>query len=386
MKNKEGNPLDDVKVSQSVIKKVKEDKTSLCSTDTSSDELLSKQASVMAFDLKSIMCVPILAQDKFVGLVYVSSNAISKCFTNKDLELMVAIIGQVGLAIDNLHLLEVQKKQEKLQRELEIANSVQASMLPDYDPDVLTLDISGYSCPAANLGGDYYDYFKISDSQFGLAVGDVNGHGITASLLMAMAKSCLFVQGQIDPNVTPVMTALNSMVYSGTKTRLFMTFIYAIFDIFNNTVTFASAGHHLPYHYKKALNKLQPINLAPVYPLGVREKVKFKEITINLDPEDILVFYTDGIIEAKNMEEEEFGFERLEELIVANAHLSAKKLKELILDTYKTWIKGRELADDIDDVTVVVVKVKSDVIFEVPKQEEIKQSKLKTGFLTLVGR
>lgn len=380
-----GNSPDGVKVSRSVINNVKQNKSPLCSTDTSSDELLSKQASVMALDLKSIMCVPILAKDTFVGLVYVSSNAVNKCFTNKDLELMIAIIGQVGLAIDNLQLLEVQKKQEKLQRELEIAQSVQASMLPDYDPDVLTLDVSGYSCPAANLGGDYYDYFKISDSQLGLAVGDVNGHGITASLLMAMAKSCLFVQGQIDPNVIPVMTALNSMVYSGTKTRLFMTFIYSIFDIFNTTVTFASAGHHLPYHYKKVLSKLQPINLAPVYPLGVREKVKFKELTINLDPEDILVYYTDGIIEAKNTEGEEFGFERLEELIVNNAYMPAKELKELIVETYKEWIKTRELEEDIDDVTIVVAKVKP-VVTDVPKQENIKQSKLKTGFLTLVGR
>ena len=383
--DKEGNVLTDVKISKSVIKKVKESKSPICSTDTTSDEILSKQASVMALDLKSIMCVPILAQDKFVGLVYVSSNAVNKCFTDKDLDLMSAIIGHVGLAIDNLQLLEIQKKQENIERELEIANSVQASMLPDYDPDILTLDVSGYSCPAAKLGGDYYDYFKISDSQFGLAVGDVNGHGITASLIMAMTKSCLFVQGQIDPNVLPVMTALNKMVFGGIKERLFMTFIYSIFNIFESTVTLSSAGHHLPYHYKKNLGKLQPINLRAIYPLGVRENVKFTETTVSLDPEDLLVYYTDGIIEAKNMDEEEYGFERLEDMIVKNSDMSAIELKELILNSYKSWIKGREMEEDLDDVTVVVVKVKPSV-FDVPKQAEVKQTKLKTGFLTLVGR
>ena len=316
-----------------------------------------------------------------------------------DFEFLNTLMNQVALSIDNLQLLEIQKKQLKLEKELEVAHTVQASMLPDYDPDVTSLDVSGYSCPAAKIGGDYYDYFKISDTKFGLAVGDVNGHGITASLLMAMAKSCLFVQGQIDPNVIPVINALNRMVFGGTKERLFMTFIYSIFDIVNSTVTMSSAGHHLPYHFKKTTGQLEPINLKPVYPLGVRETLKLQEATIKIEPEDILVYYTDGIIEAKNIQEEEFGFERLEMLIKNNAKMSAKRLKDLMTRKYAEWIRGREMAEDIDDVTIVVVKVKPTFLDSSEEEEfdrleaeeelkdaEDRQKKVKTGYLTLLGR
>ena len=309
-----------------------------------------------------------------------------------DFEFLNTLMNQVALSIDNLQLLDVQKKQMKLEEELLMAQNVQASMLPDYDPDFMDLDVSGYSCPAAKIGGDYYDYFKISDAKFGLAVGDVNGHGVTASLLMAMAKSCLFVQGQIDSNVIPVMTALNKMVYGGTKERVFMTFIYSIFNIFENTVTISSAGHPMPYHYKKSSGKLESIPLKPVYPLGVRENLKLQEITVKIEPDDIFVYYTDGIIEAKNIHEEEFGFDRLESLIVSNAKLSAKKLKNLMLNKYREWIKGREMAEDIDDVTIVVVKINPSFI-DSGDHEEIEENvkhesytkKLKTGFLTPIG-
>src|SRR5690606_29253260 len=134
-------------------------------------------------------------------------------------------------------------------QELALARNIQSSMLPDYIPDIPSLDIIGFSQSADAVGGDYYDYFKISDHELGLAIGDVNGHGVSASLLMSMAKSCLFVQGKIDPAVIPMMTALNSMIFGGIKERLFMTFVYSIFDLRQHTVTLSSAGHHLPYHY-----------------------------------------------------------------------------------------------------------------------------------------
>ena len=318
-------------------------------------------------------------KDKRKGVFFIDSEIIDSQFIN-------TLMNQVSLCIDNLQLLEVKKQQLKMEQELHVANTVQSSMLPDYAPDILTLDVSGYLMPAANLGGDYYDYFKISDSRFGLAVGDVNGHGITASLLMAMAKSCLFVQGRLDPNVIPVMNALNEMVYGGLKKRLFMTFIYSIFNIDDNTVTLSSAGHHLPYLYRKETKKLEAINAKPLYPLGVRETVKYKETTFSVNPGDILVYYTDGIIESKNIHEEEFGFDKFEQLIVDNAHLSSSDLNKLLVNKYKEWIKGRELAEDIDDMTIVVVRVKDPNQPEPVKMEQENQAKLKTGFLTLIGR
>lgn len=377
--DKEGRPLEDLQVSRSIIHRVLESKQPLCLVDMNEDAQLASQKSIMALELRSVMCVPIFGRsEQVLGLVYVSSQAVSYTFTERDITLMESIIRQVGLDIENRNLMEIRKKQELMNQELELARNIQSSMLPDYIPDIPSLEIVGFSQPAAAVGGDYYDYFKISDHEFGLAIGDVNGHGVSAGLLMSMAKSCLFVQGKIDPSVLAVMSALNAMIYGGTKERLFMTFVYSIFNLLDNTVTLSSAGHHLPYHYSAPDKAMKPVQVKPTYPLGVREKAKFNEVTIQLAPEDVLVYYTDGINESHSPEGEEFGFERLEQLVLKHAHRSASEIQQVILQAYTDWVGG---AEPEDDMTLVVVKARK--VLAGPEQVA---SKLKTGYLTLINR
>ena len=375
--NQDGQPLPEVLVSQSSIQRVLDEKQALCVVDMQDEAQLAHQKSVMALELRSVMCVPIYGKkEQILGVVYVSSQAVSYTFTPRDLELMESIIRQVGMDIENRSLMEIRKKQELLNQELSFARNIQSSMLPDYQPDIPSLDITGFSESAEAVGGDYYDYFKISDTEFGLAIGDVNGHGISASLLMSMAKSCLFVQGKIDPSVVAVMSALNGMIFGGTKERLFMTFVYSIFDLLNHTVTLSSAGHHLPYHYKAKEKRLEPVQVKPTYPLGVRDKARFNEVTLKLEPGDVLVYYTDGIIEAHTPDGEEFGFERLEALILEHHHRSASDIQNQLIRAYNQWIQGQ---DPEDDMTLVVVKARNQ---DLPDSEP----KLKTGFLTLINR
>jgi serine phosphatase RsbU (regulator of sigma subunit)/serine/threonine protein kinase len=377
-----GKPLDSVKVSHSIIQKVLSEKEGIDIVDMQEDSLMASQKSIMALDLKSVICAPIFGKEEALrGVVYVSSQAVNHTFSPRDRELIESIVLQVGLDIENRHLMEIRKKQELLDQELSFARSIQSSMLPDYIPDIPSLDIIGFSESAAAVGGDYYDYFKISDFEFGMAIGDVNGHGVSAGLLMSMAKSCLFVQGKIDPGVLAMMEALNGMIYGGTKERLFMTFIYSIFQLQNNTVTLSSAGHHLPYFYRAATGEMEPIQVKPTYPLGVREKVKFNEVTVQLAPHDILVYYTDGIVEAHTPDGEEFGFERLEQLIIANREKGSAGIQEALLQAYRDWVGDQEAEDDM---SLVVVKARP---VEPPAPEApAKKQKLKTGFLTLINR
>lgn len=383
--DRQGRPLEEVQVSVSSIQKVLSDKQALCVVDMQNDAQLAAQKSVMALELKSVMCVPIYGkEEQILGLVYVSSQAVSYTFTHRDLALMESIIRQVGLDIEHRHLVELRKKQELLDQELALARNIQSSMLPDYVPDIPSLDIIGFSQPAAAVGGDYYDYFKISDHEFGLAIGDVNGHGISAGLLMSMAKSCLFVQGKIDPSVLAVMSALNGMIYGGTKERLFMTFVYSIFDLEKHTVTLSSAGHPLPYHYAARLGGLQPVQVKPTYPLGVRDKARFNEVTVQLEPDDVLVYYTDGINEAHSLEGEEFGFDRLEALIVQHSGRTASEIQAALLEAYRDWVGDQEPEDDLTLVVVKARRVHTEPTPDSSKSESSK--KLKTGFLTLINR
>ncbi|MBC7473591.1 MAG: SpoIIE family protein phosphatase, partial [Candidatus Sericytochromatia bacterium] len=347
----------DVKVSSSIIKKVMETGKSISVVDTMDDKAVSTQASIMALDIRSVMCVPLVNNKKVLGIIYVSSKTLVKSFTPRDLSLLEDIVGQTALATENLNLLELQIKQNQIKQELDIARNIQKSMLPSGDPEFENMEISGYSVSATEVGGDYYDYIHLEDNRFSIAFGDVTGHGVSAGLLMAMAKSCMFVQCKVDPNVIPVMTALNSMILGGkTERRLRMGFLYSVFDLNDNTLTISSAGHPLPYYYKHENRDLEPIKVIPGYQLGVKESTKFRETKVQLAPKDVLVYFTDGIVESRNIDGEEYGYDRFEEFIKINSFLSAKDLKEAIIDDYNSWIAGLEEADD--DMTIVVVKMK----------------------------
>ncbi|MFN8670639.1 MAG: SpoIIE family protein phosphatase [Candidatus Sericytochromatia bacterium] len=355
--NKDGDKNIEVKTSSSIIKRVKETERSVSLVDTMDDKSISTQASIMALDIRSVMCVPLISNKKMLGVIYVSSKTLVKSFSAKDLSLLEDIVGQTALALDNLSLLEVEIKQKQIKQELDIAKNIQTSMLPSSDPEFEQLDIAGYSCSATEVGGDYYDYIKLEDNKFALAFGDVTGHGVSAGLLMAMAKACMFVQCKIDYNVLPVMDVLNKMILgSKTDRKLRMGFLYSIFDLEQNTMTISSAGHPLPYFYKNEIKDLEPIKVIPAYQLGVKDTTKFRESKITLAKDDVLVYFTDGITEARSLDNEEYGYDRFEEFIKDNAHLSAKDLRDKILDEYHTFTKG--LAEADDDVTVVVIKVK----------------------------
>jgi serine phosphatase RsbU (regulator of sigma subunit) len=303
------------------------------------------------------MCVPLASNNRLLGVVYVSSRTLVKSFSARDLSLLEDIVGQTALAIENLSLLEVERKQDQLKKELDIARKIQKSMLPAGDPELEKLEVAGFSQSATEVGGDYYDYLQLAENRFAIAFGDVTGHGVSAGLLMAMAKSCLFVQCQQDPEVIPVMTALNKMICgSKTEKRLRMGFVYSIFDLQNKMLNISAAGHPLPYHYRQKIGELEPIKLITGYQLGVKDSTKFRETTVELSVNDLLVYFTDGIVEARNIEQEEYGYERLEELIRNNSSLSATELRELILKEYYNWTG--ENSEMEDDITVVVVRVK----------------------------
>ncbi len=355
--NKEGNREIDLKISSSIIKKVTETNKSVSVVDTMDDKSISTQASIIALDIRSVMCVPLISNKKLLGVIYMSSRTLVKSFTQKDLSLLEDIVGQTAVAIENLNLLEVQRKQDQLKQELEIARNIQKSMMPSGEPQFEKLEISGYSCSATEVGGDYYDYIMLDEDRFAIAFGDVTGHGVSAGLLMAMAKSCMFVQCKVDPNVIPVMNALNSMILGGkSERRTRMGFLYSIYNMKDNTMTISSAGHPLPYYYKHEIKELEPITVIPAYQLGVKESTKFRESTIQLAPKDVLVYFTDGIVEARNTQGEEFGYDRMEDFIRGNSFLSSTELKEAILEEFYKWTVG--VPEMEDDITLVVVKIK----------------------------
>lgn len=244
-------------------------------------------------------------------------------------------------------------EKQKMEQELKTATLIQQSMLPEDDPMIKGYEISSYARPAKQMGGDYYDYIQLSDKRLGVVVGDVSGHGVPAGLLMAMTKSSLYSQIKTSYKVPDVLFAMNNMVHEVLGKKLLMTFCYSILNLDKRKLSFSSAGHHFPYLFSSKNQEL--ISLESIaYPLGVRKDVRYKEKSVHLMPGDMLLFYTDGIIESRNQTEEEFGFDRLEDLLRKNWHLPAKDIKENIIETIDNFTGENP---QFDDITLIVIKV-----------------------------
>ena len=260
-----------------------------------------------------------------------------------------------NLMTDNLksYMAEMVEK-ERIEHDLQTASKIQSSILPEKDPSLEGYEVISYFHPAKEVGGDYYDYLYLPNNQLGIVIGDVSGHGIAAGLLMSMAKSCLYNQIKSSHRVEDVLFAMNNMVHELLHKRLLMSFCYSILDLQRRKLTYSSAGHHFPYHYSASESNLRSLE-SIAYPLGVRRNTHYKKKTAHLKRGDLLIFYSDGIIETMDAKDDLFGFERFEELIVRNAHLPPNELKESTLRELKAFSKGTPQGDDI---AIIIIKVK----------------------------
>lgn len=258
------------------------------------------------------------------------------------------------------------KEQERMSQELATARKIQQAMLPSEPPESRALNIDFFAESASEVGGDYFDFLPLENGKMAIAIGDVTGHGVPAALLMAMIKSCLHTQVRTNHQVAEVMSVANNAVFTSTFDRRLMTFFYSILDTKRGTLTFANAGHLHPYLFRAASREVTTLETHS-YPLGVRPNVTYKEQSTELEAGDLLVFYSDGIIEAQNPHGEEFGFDRLEAFIRKNGHLRASELVREFLQQWRSFVFEGNIQATDDDVTVVAVKLVDEALLEEAK-------------------
>ena len=275
-------------------------------------------------------------------------------------------IGDLGRSFNIMAEALVQQRENlresaRMSQELATARRIQQAMLPASAPLNRRLNIDFYLDTSTEVGGDYFDFLELSPHEIGLVIGDVTGHGVPAALLMAVIKSCLHTQVLTNHQVTEVMEIANSILYQSRFERRFMTFFYSILDTREGKLTYANAGHLYPFVYRRITGTVETLEQAS-YPLGVRPTLKVRPRETILDPGDVLVFYSDGLIEATNALGEEFGFERLEALLATHGHMHAEGIKGRILEEWHAYVFGDDDVQAVrharadDDITVVVVK------------------------------
>ena len=251
---------------------------------------------------------------------------------------------------------EAAREQERWQQDIRRAHEVQMAMLPQEDLSTEKIEISGYCSPAADVGGDYYDYLLLEDDKLGIIICDVTGHGFYSGLFVAMAKSCLHNQAKIDYSVGKIMEAMNRTVSISIQSGLLMSCCYILIDFQNHILTYSNAGHPYPYHYSRSANSLERLFSTDMI-LGIPgfEESKFTKEERKWGKGDVLVLYSDGITEAEDANYEPFGDERLEKVILENRGKSATYIKDCILNVLSLHCKGMAQSDDI---TLVVAKAK----------------------------
>jgi len=297
------------------------------------------------------LLVPMMTRGTFAGLLALSRRRDGERYSRRDRLFVETIAEQVAVSMENVRLYEEETEKERLKQELETARKMQMAILPERKPQLPDLDIYAYLNPATEVGGDYFDYIQVDGSKLLFIIADVSGHGISASTLVYMAKSCIFNQIKTDYSVEKVMAAMNDMVYGVLKERLLMTFCYAIFDLEKRTLSYSIAGHPFPYHYHAREGKLKELELS-AYPLGVTPKAKYKSVEISYQPGDLFAFYSDGIIEGSNPGGEQFGFLRFEQIILDNKDLDAEGINRNMIDSFHVFSKGNPQDDDVTLVTI----------------------------------
>jgi len=249
-------------------------------------------------------------------------------------------------------------ERERFLKELEIARTVQLRFLPQSIPEFPHLDIACVCKPAMEVGGDYYDFVSNGDNSLGIVIGDVSGKGVSAAFYMTMAKGIIKTLSKSTNSPKEILTRMNEIFYENAPKDVFISVIYGLFDKENNQLVFARAGHN-PVIVRKRMAKepefLKPNGLAIGLEKGLLFSQTIEQASIPMEKDDIFVFFTDGISEAMNNNGDEFGEERLQQIVSQNGHCSADDLLNKIAREVKKFA-GK--AKQHDDITMVVVKVR----------------------------
>jgi sigma-B regulation protein RsbU (phosphoserine phosphatase) len=271
---------------------------------------------------------------------------------------LAASFNQMTEYVQDLVKERVQK--ERLERELEIAKEVQERLFPSSAPKMARMELAGICLPARTVSGDYYDFLPLGINELGLALGDICGKGISAALLMTNLQATL--RGNVmnlrghesqngDGAVAELVERLNQQIFSYTSANKFATFFYALYNEAQQTLTYCNAGHNPPLYF--ANGDVRRLTSGGTV-VGVFADSKYEQETIHLSPEDLLVAYTDGIVESVNEYGEEFGEQRLIELVQENRHLSADRIKDAIVERVLSWTFAEERDDDM---TLIIARM-----------------------------
>jgi sigma-B regulation protein RsbU (phosphoserine phosphatase) len=308
-----------------------------------------------AFGSASIMAAPLRYGNQDLGVLALANGPTEAPFSQGDFVVFKSIAEQSAFALYNAIIYSMANEKKRLDHDLEIARDIQRILLPSEAPAINGFQISGINVPARQVSGDYFDYIHVDDERLGVAIADVSGKGVPASLIMAICRSVLRAEAARNPSPADVLRKVNRQLYPDIKEDMFISMAYLILDHERNGVTLARAGHDAPLLYQRRSQTVTPVK-PPGMVVGIDSGSVFDRLTvdfaISLERDDCLVLYTDGVTETLNPEGDEFGLERMMQSVRASANDSAQAIVKRIIEEVRDFTGPTPQNDDITLIAI----------------------------------
>lgn len=301
------------------------------------------------------LAVPLLAKNEIAGILLLGPPVDRAEFSAAEKRALQSCAGQFALMMENARLTDRMVEQEKLNRDIQLAAEVQKRLLPDKPPATAAVTLAGISLPARSVGGDYYDFFDLGNQRIGIALADVAGKGVAAALIMSVVQASLRILAtEENVSLATLAARMNRFLHRSTGSNAYATFFYAQIDERLRQLRYVNAGHNPPCLLRCSAD--QSIEELPAggTVIGLFPQTSYEEGVLDLHPGDVLIAFTDGVTEALNPSEEEFGDERLKNLLRRSAHLPVDEMASMIASELKNWM---DTAAQYDDLTFILVKV-----------------------------
>ena len=346
--------LHSIATGEGLLGRVWEKATPVCINEFSEVHELAKLRD-SSFGASSLMAAPLLYAKQNMGVLALANSRLGTPFSQNDFVVFKSIAEQSAFALYNAIIYSEANEKKRLDHDLQIARDIQRILLPAEAPKINGFEIAGLNVPARQVSGDYFDYIKIDHERLGVAIADVSGKGVPASLIMAICRSVLRSQAIGNPSPADVLQKVNRQLYPDIKEDMFISAAYLILDHVRGGIKFARAGHDAPLIYRNKDRTVTPLK-PPGMVVGIDSGDVFdrltRDVAVGLEPDDCILLYTDGITEALDNEGNEFGLERTIESVRSSAKQGAQAVVARLIDDLRNFVGSTPQNDDITLITI----------------------------------
>jgi sigma-B regulation protein RsbU (phosphoserine phosphatase) len=308
------------------------------------------------FTTVAMIAVPLIVNEKAIGVIEVFNKPGG--FGQDDLELIATFASSAAFAIENARLYQVAVDKGRMERELQVARQVQASLLPQQTPRLAGWDLAAHWLPAREVAGDYYDFVPLESlpgrgQRLGIVIADVADKGMPAALFMVDLRATLRASMYASHEPSHGIAHTNALLCADSTDGMFVTLFYAQINPENGEVTYVNAGHNPPCLVRSGDRRAPEMLSRTGVALGVDPALPYEQKTIRLAQGDFLLFYTDGVTDALNAAGQEFGLERLQQAVLANRKKNASGLIGALVGELKAYVGA---TDPFDDITLLALR------------------------------